>query len=91
MKKLNYVELAIVIAGLLVLASAAINYTKPLNASFVAGCDVLRNNYTCNPDETSSIVVPGYALEDGSYAHLVDVCQRLGTAGQSECARLCGC
>ena len=91
MKRLNYIELAIVLAGFLILIAAGINYAKPVNQAFVKGCDTLKNNYSCNPVETSSIVAPNYKIEDGSFAHLVDVCARLGAAGQDNCARLCGC
>ena len=89
--KLTYIEIAIIFAGFLILIAAGINYAKPVNQAFLKGCDTLKNNYTCNPTGTSSIVVPDYKIEDGSFAHLVDVCSRLGASGQDNCARLCGC
>lgn len=87
----TYVELVIIFAAFLLLVTAATNFYRPLNQAFVRGCETLQKNYSCNPVETFSIVVPDYRIEDGSFAHLVDVCARLGASGQNECAKLCGC
>ena len=69
MKRLNYIELAIIFAGFLILIAAGINYAKPVNQAFVKGCDTLKNNYSCNPVDTSSIVVPNYKIEGHLRVH----------------------
>ncbi len=91
MKKLSYAAIAAVLVGIFLLFTAYSNYSRPVNQAFLDGCDILQKNYSCNPVETFSIVVPDYKLEDGSFAHLVDVCGRLRLDGQSECVRACGC